>query len=168
MGILPDIVDFGDPGFDFFPDTIPIEQANVADSNATEPRDEQPYGVDIMFDFVTGDLVLTPSGDFRYTDERRGLEQWISATLLTPKGEDLIYSYEYGTTLSDIVGHEEDMHLTTSFRAEIERALMQHDRIDDLHAFEVVQHGDGHYHILFDVITDDSSVVTFEGINVAR
>lgn len=168
MGILPEIIDFGDPDFDVFPDTIPVELSEADQTPSPLPAQEEPFGVDLKFDFYESNFVMTPSGDFRFTTEKKGLEQWVAIALLTPRGQEILYTPDFGTTLTDIIGENiSEVGLSNSLRKDIEEAIFLHDRIDKISVFAMEEQGDVMV-ISFDVITDDHRVLSFEGVQIAR
>ena len=161
--ILPEFTEFGfESDIEVFPELEDVEASEIVE----EYEIPEPYGIDLAFDFVTGDLITTVSGDVKYANEDRSLDQWISTALVTPQGGDYIFSDFFGSRLGNIIGV--DYIDTYDVDVMLSEAILQHERLTDVIDIEIqYDEVDVKYYVSFKVIRDDSSEIEVRGIQVA-
>lgn len=80
-----------------------------------------------------------------FTDELEAIEQSVYAILNTERYEHLIYSFDYGVELQDLVG-EDMVYVKADIHRRIEEALTQDDRILSVDDPQISSEGDSlHY-----------------------
>jgi len=154
---LPFITEFG-----LQPDLVPDYVADVEQDDATPPV---PLGVDISFDALGDDLSLSTEFDLVICDEGRALSQWVQNALVTRRGDELIFSENFGSVLADIVSTSTAniSDIEEQVIVAIEDAILNHERIDRIDDVRVGFIDD--YRLAFEAtaILDDNSSLTFEG-----
>lgn len=162
MSVLPFITEFGLP---VEPELLTAEQATPV----IEEDVETPLGVDLSFDFLTGDFVLSRDADLSVTTtELQALRQWAIVALLTPASEDLIFPVEFGSEMTALIGLGlPDDEFTDEVRRTLREAMLVHERIAAVHPLEV-QVGlteDGERALVFRgaIILDDSARLILGG-----
>ena len=169
--VLPDVLDFGEPDINFYPDLEDVESHQL-DTTKTGVEVE-PYGYDIGFDISTGRLQLTISGDLRIVNESSSLDQWLAVVLTTTAGVDLIYSNSFGASLSELISQVDggeglrdvQLHIQNSIRD----AILVHDRIAEVRSFTFDFDSVPNAVIIsFVVVTDDAQELVFEGLQLGR
>lgn len=96
------------------------------------------------YDFKTNDFIIDPStNDIKVVTGMKALEVWIYKAILTDRFEYPIYSWDYGTELTDLIGQKFSKGLTESeaFRF-IKEALMINPYINDVNNLGIVFDGD--------------------------
>lgn len=96
------------------------------------------------YDFKTNDFIIDPStNDIKVVTGLKALEVWIYKAILTDRFEYPIYSWDYGTELTDLIGQKFSKGLTESeaFRF-IKEALMINPYINDVNNLGIVFDGD--------------------------
>ena len=67
------------------------------------------------YDFKTNDFIIDPStNDIKVVTGLKALEVWIYKAILTDRFEYPIYSWDYGTELTDLIGQKFSKGLTES------------------------------------------------------
>lgn len=96
------------------------------------------------YNFKTNDFIIDPStNDIKVVTGLKALEVWIYKAILTDRFEYPIYSWDYGTELTDLIGQKFSKGLTESeaFRF-IKEALMINPYINDVNNLGIVFDGD--------------------------
>lgn len=96
------------------------------------------------YDFKTNDFIIDPStNDIKVVTGLKALEVWVYKAILTDRFEYPIYSWDYGTELTDLIGQKFSKGLTESeaFRF-IKEALMINPYINDVNNLGIVFDGD--------------------------
>lgn len=96
------------------------------------------------YDFKTNDFIIDPStNDIKVVTGLKALEVWIYKAILTDRFEYPIYSWDYGTELTDLIGQKFSKGLTESeaFRF-IKEALMINPYINDVNNLGIAFDGD--------------------------
>ena len=96
------------------------------------------------YDFKTNDFIIDPNtNDIKVVTGLKALEVWIYKAILTDRFEYPIYSWDYGTELTDLIGQKFSKGLTESeaFRF-IKEALMINPYINDVNNLGIVFDGD--------------------------
>lgn len=105
---------------------------------------ELPLLREYAYDFKTNDFIIDPStNDIKVVTGLKALEVWIYKAILTDRFEYPIYSWDYGTELTDLIGQKFSKGLTESeaFRF-IKEALMINPYINDVNNLGIVFDGD--------------------------
>lgn len=154
---LPFVTEFG-----LQPDLQPDYVSDAPQVDATPPP---PLGVDIAFDATGEDLLLTPEFDLNICSEAVALSQWVQTALVTKRGTELIFSPNFGSDLSEVIGTStfNINDLEEQVIVAVESALSFHDRIDNVQSVQIGFIDD--YRLAFEatVILDDNAVLTFNG-----
>lgn len=74
-----------------------------------------------------------------YTDGKKAMEQAIYKILNTDRFVNIIYSWNYGSELYNIMGRSKE-YVYMKLRTKIKEALIADDRITDVHSFEFSSH----------------------------
>ena len=107
-------------------------------------RTELPLLHEYAYDFTTNDFIIDPStNDIKVVTGLKALEVWIYKAILTDRFEYPIYSWDYGTELTDLIGQKFSKGLTESeaFRF-IKEALMINPYINDVNNLGIAFDGD--------------------------
>lgn len=105
-----------------FPFDIPTKEKN---KSVIIPRE---YGVNFETGELTGEIV----------EENEAIKVWIYFALHTPRYRYLIYSWDYGNELEDLVGQSYPQEfLNTEVQSLVEDCLFVNENITGLSDFEV-------------------------------
>lgn len=163
--VLPDLLNFGGREFE----TV-LEEYDPDTYSSTPPSDfisaEEPFGIDIAYDFSTGDVKGTVGGNLNVVDETVALIQWCAFALLTRRGEYLIYGEDFGGTIHELLGQLPEDQMRTEIPTRVREALLVHERIIDVKNFRFATLPSGTLEVTFDVVTDDEESFRFEGLTV--
>jgi len=110
----------------------------------SEIQTELPLLREYAYNFDTNDFIVDPmTNDLVVVTGIDALEVWIYKAILTDRFEYPIYSWDYGTELTDLVGQKFSKGLTESeaFRY-IKEALMINPYINDVDNLGVTFDGD--------------------------
>lgn len=110
----------------------------------SEIQTELPLLREYAYNFETNDFIVDPvTNDLVVVTGIDALEVWIYKAILTDRFEYHIYSWDYGTELTDLVGQKFSKGLTESeaFRY-IKEALMINPYINDVDNLGVTFDGD--------------------------
>lgn len=110
----------------------------------SEIQTELPLLREYAYNFETNDFIIDPStNDIKVVTGLKALEVWIYKAILTDRFEYPIYSWDYGTELTDLIGQKFSKGLTESeaFRF-IKEALMINPYINDVNNLGIVFDGD--------------------------
>ena len=116
----------------------------VPSDYVSEIQTELPLLYEYAYDFDTNDFIIDPStNDIKVVTGLKALEVWIYKAILTDRFEYPIYSWDYGTELTDLIGQKFSKGLTESeaFRF-IKEALMINPYINDVNNLGIVFDGD--------------------------
>ena len=105
---------------------------------------ELPLLHEYAYDFKNNDFIIDPeTNDLMVLTGAKALEVWIYKAILTDRFEYPIYSWDYGTELTDLVGQKFSKGLTEAeaFRY-IKEALMINPYINDVDNLGVEFNGD--------------------------
>lgn len=80
-----------------------------------------------------------------YISDLEALKQSILCILETERYEYLIYSYDYGRELNDLIG-EDTLLITADLHRRVEEALLQDDRIISVEALGIEVKGESIYY----------------------
>jgi hypothetical protein len=167
MSILPDFSAFGTTFR--FGDLSELDTLQAENAPGTLTTDRVPLGVDLGFDSLTGDFEFTSGGDLKIVNEEKALHQWLVVALITPRNQDIIYSYVFGSQISELLGAGFVVEsLVTEATQYISEAILIHDRILSVENFEY-QEASGLSEALtffFDVVTDEDVRFQFGGLQV--
>ena len=111
---------------------------------ASDIHTDLPLLREYAYDFKTNDFIIDPStNDIKVVTGLKALEVWIYKAILTDRFEYPIYSWDYGTELTDLIGQKFSKGLTESeaFRF-IKEALMINPYINDVNNLGIVFDGD--------------------------
>ncbi|EML6500393.1 DUF2634 domain-containing protein [Clostridioides difficile] len=76
-------------------------------------REELPIFREVAWDFEKDEPILE-KGDFKIIEKKEALKVWIYKCIKTNRYEHEIYSLEYGTELSELIGQKYTKGLTES------------------------------------------------------
>lgn len=108
------------------------------------------------FDFDSGDFTGNK------IDNDASIRQFIRKALATPRYRHLIYSFNYGHELEDIIELNLDIDvLNVEIPRMIREALLYDDRIIDVTDFEITRESD-YLYVNFRVITRSGTVINEE------
>lgn len=93
-----------------------------------------------------------------FIDDLESIKQAIYLILSTERYEFIIYSWDYGVELVDLIGKPMP-YVMSELPRRIQEALTQDDRIDDVVNFEFEQHGKK-LHTTFTVVTNVGNIPT--------
>jgi hypothetical protein len=122
------------------------------------------------------DLEIAPSKTYKinfdtgeienvYIDGTEALRQYVVKSLQTPRFRYLIYDWEYGSDIDNLIGDQLPLEiLQEEFSRLITETIIYDDRIDDVYNFEFTQTGDSLY-VSFDVILDNGDTIS-EGVTL--
>lgn len=100
------------------------------------------YGSEISIDYNTGQILLE-DGEPKVFTGLKALEIWIEKALLTARYRWPIYSWSYGSEITDIIGLSLNVGVT---EAEIQRvvreAIIYDTRIKDVYNFKITKNKD--------------------------
>lgn len=116
----------------------------VPSDYASDIHTDLPLLREYAYDFKTNDFIIDPStNDIKVVTGLKALEVWIYKAILTDRFEYPIYSWDYGTELTDLIGQKFSKGLTESeaFRF-IKEALMINPYINDVNNLGIVFDGD--------------------------
>lgn len=116
----------------------------VPSDYVSEIQTELPLLYEYAYNFDTNDFIVDPvTNDLVVVTGIDALEVWIYKAILTDRFEHPIYSWDYGTELTDLVGQKFSKGLTESeaFRY-IKEALMINPYINDVDNLGVAFDGD--------------------------
>lgn len=116
----------------------------VPSDYVSEIQTELPLLREYAYNFETNDFIVDPvTNDLVVVTGIDALEVWIYKAILTDRFEYHIYSWDYGTELTDLVGQKFSKGLTESeaFRY-IKEALMINPYINDVDNLGVTFDGD--------------------------
>ena len=148
-------------------DDLPREELPDVISSLPVESGLIPIGVDIKFDFATGDI---PFGmDLRLTNGVDVVRQWVMAALITTRDSEDIYSPEFGSTIrpQQATGIDE-LSAPRVLPTLIHDALIVHDRIVSVSNFSVTPttFDDEATIVAFDVTMDDGTIIPFPEVVV--
>lgn len=116
----------------------------------TENDTIQDAGKELLFDFKKGDFIMK-NGAPVMVEGKEALMIWIEKTIRTARYRYLIYSFDYGCELEDLIGLSLPRKvLESEMKRVIYEALIIDDRINDIRDFEVKQQ-DSTVHVKFTV-----------------
>lgn len=116
----------------------------VPSDYASDIRTDLPLLREYAYDFKTNDFIIdSNTNDIKVVTGLKALEVWIYKAILTDRFEYPIYSWDYGTELTDLIGQKFSKGLTESeaFRF-IKEALMINPYINDVNNLGIVFDGD--------------------------
>lgn len=87
-----------------------------------------------------------------HVDDIEAMKQVIYKILSTERYENIIYSWDYGIELRDLIGEPYD-YVCACLEGRIKEALMQDDRIEAVSGFEYERTGKDSLRVTFDVKT---------------
>lgn len=93
-----------------------------------------------------------------YVDDLESIKQAVYLILSTERYEFIIYSWDYGVELVDLIG-KPIPYVMSELPRRIQEALTQDNRIDDVVDFEFEQHGKK-LHTTFTVVTNVGNIPT--------
>lgn len=163
---LPDLFDFGTSSLDgqF---ALEIFDPEVEPENVDLFEVEEELGVDIAFDFERGEITTTTGGGLRVKNIGASLAQWCVFALLTPRGQDILYSEQFGSECDSVLGRNVPRDLILpELSQKIQSALLTHDRIESVQDFVYTELADGTINVSCTVLTDDDRSFVFEALNV--
>jgi phage baseplate assembly protein W len=147
-----------------------------ADSSEVVPESQDTTNSSILGSGVLGKIALgNQTGKTRsttvvsdrisgYTDGLDAIKQAIYLILNTERYGFIIYSWDYGVELVDLIGKPMP-YVKSELPRRIKDALVQDDRIDDVVDFEFEQHGKK-LHTTFTVITNIGNISTTLEVDV--
>lgn len=165
MTFLPNFQGFGSTAnrFGNVPSLQPLTaETALSSANAVPP----PLGVDLGFDFGTGEFLLSAGGDLVLVSEEIAFEQWLTNALVTTRGQDIIYDFTFGSQIADIIGagFVIDALITEAVKY-ISEAVLIHDRIASVENFLYYLDMDSIV-FYFDVVTDEALRFQFGGLQI--
>ena len=113
------------------------------------------YKITVGNDIENGHNVSRING---YVDDLESVKQAIYLILNTERYEFIIYSWDYGVELIDLVGKPMP-YVMSELPRRIKDALVQDNRIDDVVDFEFEKHGKK-LHTTFTVVTNVGNIST--------
>ena len=146
---------------------LPRDELPEVISPSTIDSGVRPIGVDIKFDFATGDI---PFGrDLRLATGVDVVRQWVMAALITSRDSEVLYSSEFGSTIRNqqAIGLDE-LNAPTILPTLVHDALIVHDRIVSVANFSVTptSFDEEAVVVAFDVVMDDGTIIPFPEVVV--
>jgi hypothetical protein len=117
---------------------IPDMSAQTQDSRAT-------YGKSWQFDFETGTFVTNGGNRMVEADEAAALMQWCIGACMTPRGEYLAYSNQYGIDIDEVRNQPTRKAMELALERTITEAILINPRIDSVKEFRFEWCADGVY-----------------------
>ncbi len=120
FSLIADIADFARP--------LPGVEPNTDDPAAIA----QSYGMDLDFDFDTGEPTGMEYGNLAYVDDAQQVEQWVAKAIDTPKARYLIYPPDYGSMLYWLIGSAgPDQTIFSEVARTVQDVMDAHPRISE-------------------------------------
>lgn len=142
------------------PGIFPQSSEEIINTN-TISRSKPSYGKSPVFDFEKGEF-KTVDGKVYMGEGIEVLKNWIEKTLRTERYRFLIYSFNYGVTLEELVAKDIPFEvLVNELEHQITDALMQDARIAKVSDFKFSK-DKSLLHIQFEVTTFDKEVFDME------
>lgn len=144
------------------PDDLVLSDFDLSylDDDAVVDQEAPQIGVGLGFDFETGDFIFAPKGGVTLVEDGESLSQWIAACLMTPVGENPIYSARFGSRVREIVAAGGSLDI--SLPLAIEEALLRHERIAEVRDIRLAFPEDGRVEVSMVVVTDVGGDVPVE------
>lgn len=102
-----------------------------------EIKTELPLYTEIAWDFKEN-VPVVENGEFKVVEGNEAIKVWVLKTLLTNRYEHLIYSFDYGVELSELVGQKYTRNLTEmEAKRYIEEALQINPYITGIEVTDV-------------------------------
>lgn len=138
------------------PNLFPTQRSNSIEEQTSAPV---KFGRSWMFDFDTGDFVLSPTGKVAVSTGIEAYGEWCQKALLTPRYRHIIYSRLYGSDLEEMIGKGFPRAVAES---EIKRIVTETLKVDartkDVQNFSYIWAEDA-VEFTCDVITVNSDVI---------
>lgn len=100
-----------------------------------------------------------------FVDELKAMEQVVYKILNTERYEHIIYSWDYGVELSDLIGRDMD-YVKSEVKDRIKEALTQDDRIETVDEFSFTEKEGGILLVEFIVHTIYGNIKAEKEVNV--
>lgn len=117
-----------------------IPQNDIEEDFSIQEQPSKTYRIDIEKEIIEGTC-----------DEIEAIKQAIYCILNTERFEHLIYSWNYGVEIKNLIG-EKSTYVIPELERVIKEALIQDDRIEDVTDFEFIQNKNI-FNVKFKVIT---------------
>ena len=104
-----------------------IPQNDIEEDFSIQEQPSKTYRIDIEKEIIEGTC-----------DEIEAIKQAIYCILNTERFEHLIYSWNYGVEIKNLIG-EKSTYVIPELERVIKEALIQDDRIEDVTDFEFIQ-----------------------------
>lgn len=104
-----------------FPETDDMVWSEVSETEALA-GDGAVFGRSWRFDFEVGEFVMSPTRKIAVIDEKEAWVIWCEKAIRTPRYHHLIYSRDYGSELTELIGEMNDRALQES---EIQRMVTE-------------------------------------------
>jgi len=103
------------------------------------------YGKSWQFNFETGTFVTDGGNRMIEADETTALMQWCIGACMTPRGDYLAYSNQYGIDIEEVRNQPTRKAMELALERTITEALLIDPRIDSVRGFSFKWYSDGVY-----------------------
>ena len=103
------------------------------------------YGKSWQFNFETGAFVTDGGNRMLEADETTALLQWCIGACITPRGDYLAYSSQYGIDIEEVRNQPTRKAMELALERTITEALLVNPRIDSVRGFSFTWYAEGVY-----------------------
>ena len=131
-----------------------IPENNIKEDFTIEEKSNKTYKLNIEKNVIEGKC-----------EGIEAIKQTIYCILNTERFEYLIYSWDYGIEIKNLIG-EQSTYVIPELERVIKEALMQDDRIEDIKEFTFNKTSKNEITVIFKVITSIGDIIIKKEVNI--